>query len=990
MKYDALVLSAFLALTGTQIRADTFVTITPTGSTAATVANRWAIGGGLSGLGYIGGNSGFPGATATNFFTITGAAIGPLGDPTGFTSYLPTGAPTAQGSVGNSLRPDSYSGLTYVAANLSLIGPLSFYAIHHRVTGDYLALIQPSVPTVSDQKPMSLPGGPNTAGGTGYFALSYASDDPGNWGANLFYYLRTDALTGHTWFGSLIPALLSGPTDRWDLGVGRGFTDLAYTTTDVGFGFGPSQFYYLRLDPITHTTFFGRINPQTGVATDIQDLGGVYRTLTFTPTDVAYGANKFYSIGSASLTAQTITFGSIPNHSACDSSFTFVYPTASSGLAVTLGVSGPATVSGGNLITLTGTAGTVVLTASQAGNSTFATAPIVAQSFTIGACGVVPTPQTITFAAVPSHGLCDGAFTVSPTASSGLPVALAVTSGPATVSGNTVTLTGIGNVTLQATQAGNTIYSGAPPVSQTFAVAACVAPPTPQTITFAAVPSHGLCDGAFTVSPTASSGLPVTLAVTSGPATVSGNTVTLTGEGTVTLQATQAGDTTYSGAPPVSQTFATAKCDATVYLGDLANTYHRAPYEPLRWLATTTPAGLTVITTYNGSTTAPVATGTYTVVGTIDSPLYRGSATTTFFLSPDIRAAQTVSFGTPAITDHVFGDAPFTLNPTASSGFATVLAVASGPARVSGNTVTMTGPGTVVLQLTQAGDIQNYFFAYLSQSFTVAKAVSRIVNFSTRAFSSPNSPLIMGFVVAGNNESLLVRGIGPALTSFGITNPLADPLLAVSGAGGTIATNDDWQVGNDGSLIAATAAGVGAFPLPNGSKDSALLVRVNSGAYTAGLARPDGSSGTALAEIYDTDMTAAARLVNVSARMSVTSGDGALFAGLVIAGNTSKTVLIRAVGPTLSLFGVGGALADPMITVFSGNTPIASNDNWETGASTAAQIIAASAKVGAFALPAGGKDAVLLLTLQPGAYSVKVTGVGDTAGVVLIEVYDTQ
>lgn len=221
----ALVLYAIAGLgvfPGIKVYADTFVTITP----AAAVGARWAVGNNLSGLSYIDGNSGFPGATATNFFTITGVGIPISGNPSGFTSYTPAGTATSQASVGNSLTPNSYSGLTYVAENLGLIGPLSFYSIHHASTGDYLALIQPSVPTASDQKPMSAPGGPSTPGATGYVALSYASDDPGGWGLTLFYYLRTNSL-GHTIFGSLVPAAISGPTDRWDLGAGNGYMDLS-------------------------------------------------------------------------------------------------------------------------------------------------------------------------------------------------------------------------------------------------------------------------------------------------------------------------------------------------------------------------------------------------------------------------------------------------------------------------------------------------------------------------------------------------------------------------------------------------------------------------------------------------------------------------------------------------------------------------------------------------------------------------------------------
>ena len=250
----------------------------------------------------------------------------------------------------------------------------------------------------------------------------------------------------------------------------------------------------------------------------------------------------------------------------------------------------------------------------------------------------------------------------------------------------------------------------------------------------------------------------------------------------------------------------------------------------------------------------------------------------------------------------------------------------------------------------------------------------------------------MGFVVAGDGKNLLVRGIGPTLSSLGIVNALADPLLTLFNSTGTIATNDDWQINSAGqdqtALIAATSARVGAFPLPNGSKDSALLVTVNNGALTTGLLRPNSTTGVALTEVYDTDTTGTSRLINVSARMNVTTGEGTLIAGLIIAGNAPKRVLIRGIGPTLSVFGVLGVLADPQITVFANSSVIASNDNWETGTSTSDQLTAVSAQVGAFALPAGSKDAALLVTLPPGAYTVQVSGVGNTTGVALIEVYE--
>src|SRR5690606_11551017 len=123
-----------------------------------------------------------------------------------------------------------------------------------------------------------------------------------------------------------------------------------------------------------------------------------------------------------------------------------------------------------------------------------------------------------------------------------------------------------------------------------------------------------------------------------------------------------------------------------------------------------------------------------------------------------------------------------------------------------------------------------------------------------------------------------------------------------------------------------------------------------------------GAEGVAVTEIYDTDADAiGGRFVNVSARMNVAPGEGALIAGFVITGNTPKQVLIRGLGPNLALAGVTGVLIDPMITVFSSGTAIGSNDNWETGTSTAAVLVATSARLGAGALEAGTKDAALLV-----------------------------
>jgi hypothetical protein len=139
-----------------------------------------------------------------------------------------------------------------------------------------------------------------------------------------------------------------------------------------------------------------------------------------------------------------------------------------------------------------------------------------------------------------------------------------------------------------------------------------------------------------------------------------------------------------------------------------------------------------------------------------------------------------------------------------------------------------------------------------------------------------------------------------------------------------------------------------------------------------------------LVEAYDLGSTTTPRLVNLSARHWVGTGADVLIAGFVVAGSGTKQVLIRAVGPTLTNFGVAGALVDPQLEVLDGSGRVlGSNDNWSSSLS------ATFSQVGAFPLATGGRDAATLITLPAGAgYTVKVSGVNNTTGEALIEVYE--
>ena len=238
------------------------------------------------------------------------------------------------------------------------------------------------------------------------------------------------------------------------------------------------------------------------------------------------------------------TYGNTP--------FQIQIPTSSSGLPVFVKVlSGPASfnqASNIGTITING-AGTVTLAANQPGNTLYAPAPQVSKSFTIA-----QAPQSIgAFTPIASKAYGVASFAITPpAATSKLGVTVSVRSGPATISGNTMTITGAGTVVLAANQAGNENYNGAPEVTTTFTVGK--GSQSIGAFTPIASKAYGVAPFAIT-PPAATSKLGVTVTVKSGPATISGNTVTITGIGTVVLAANQTGNENYIGAPEVTTTF---------------------------------------------------------------------------------------------------------------------------------------------------------------------------------------------------------------------------------------------------------------------------------------------------------------------------------------------------------------------------------------------------------------------------------------------------
>ncbi len=315
------------------------------------------------------------------------------------------------------------------------------------------------------------------------------------------------------------------------------------------------------------------------------------------------------------------------------------------------------------------------------------------------------------------------------------------------------------------------------------------------------------------------------------------------------------------------------------------------------------------------------------------------------------------------------------------------------PAAAGAYAVRVSNPGGAVTSATAALTV-------------VATGGSRLVNLATRAFVGTGGDiLIPGLVINGaGTKNLLVRAVGPRLGDFGVAGVLADPQMAVFRTFPPpnpppplqVATNDDWPLAADQPQLEATRAAVGAFPLVPSTKDAATLLTLVPGSYTVQTSGVNAGTGVGLVEIYDADAPGSqARLVNISARAVVGTGADILIPGFVIEGDVGATVLLRAIGPTLAGFNVAGALVDPVMTVRrtvllpGGATKsvfVAENDDWEQTSNLAA-VNAAIAATGAFPIAGGTRDAMLLLALGPGGYTVQVAGKDGGTGVALVELY---
>ena len=269
-------------------------------------------------------------------------------------------------------------------------------------------------------------------------------------------------------------------------------------------------------------------------------------------------------------------------------------------------------------------------------------------------------------------------------------------------------------------------------------------------------------------------------------------------------------------------------------------------------------------------------------------------------------------------------------------------------------------------------------------------AHSQLLNISTRmAVQSGDNVLIGGFIITGTDpKKILIRGIGPSLGS-GVAGALADPTLELHQGSATLATNDNWKINDQSGQSQEADIRATTIP-PTNDLESAILMTLNPGTYTAILAGKKGGTGVGLVEVYDLAQATNSKLANISSRGFVDTNDNVMIGGLIVGNNTGGTskVIVRAIGPSLSSSVFQGALQDPTLELYDGNgAKLRSNDNWKTredGSSQQAEIEATTIP------PTNDLESAIVATVAPGNYTAIVRGKNNTTGIAVVEAYNLQ
>ncbi len=262
-------------------------------------------------------------------------------------------------------------------------------------------------------------------------------------------------------------------------------------------------------------------------------------------------------------------------------------------------------------------------------------------------------------------------------------------------------------------------------------------------------------------------------------------------------------------------------------------------------------------------------------------------------------------------------------------------------------------------------------------------------NFSTRLpVGTDDNVLIEGFIVqgpSGSTKKIIVRAIGPSLAPFGITDALANPTLEIRDANNaTIASNDNWRTTQIGGIITSDQAQeiASSGATPTNDFESAIIANLAPGSYTAVVAGSGRTVGTGVVDAYDLSAASPARLANVATRGVIAPGDKLMIAGFIIQNGPVRAV-VRAVGPSLTAFGINNALPDTTLQIkTSDGTTVIENDDWQTNQKAELENTGLQ--------PSHPLEAAVVVTLQPGQYTAQVRGKPETTGIGVVQVYFLQ
>jgi hypothetical protein len=274
-------------------------------------------------------------------------------------------------------------------------------------------------------------------------------------------------------------------------------------------------------------------------------------------------------------------------------------------------------------------------------------------------------------------------------------------------------------------------------------------------------------------------------------------------------------------------------------------------------------------------------------------------------------------------------------------------------------------------------------------------APTTLGNISSRAFvQTGDNVMIGGFIVQGTEpKRVIIRAIGPDLTQYGVPNALANPTLELHNCSGAlIASNDNWQHTIIGGIITSDQVRdiMASRLAPRDPRDSAIIAELPAGNYTAIVRGVNNMTGVALVEVYDLSGGTGSILGNISSRAFVQTGDNVMIGGFIVQGTAPKRVIVRAIGPDLTQYGVPNALANPTLELHDGTGAlIASNNTWLHtiigGIITTNQVRDIQNSGHA---PGDPRESAIIADLPAGNYTAIVRGVNNTTGIALVELYD--